>query len=715
MPQPRVSVIVPAYNAMPELTDCITSAMEQTIGLDQLEIIAVNDGSTDDTGKELDRLAATCPALRVVHQENSGTAAVPRNVGLDLARGDYVFFLDSDDYLGPDALRRMVAMADENGTDVVLGKMVSVGGRPVPTAVFKSTQPRTDIFSSAAYRTLGCWKLFRRSLLERLNLRFPPFRNTEDKPFTAAAYLNADGISVVADYDCYYHRDRANGNNLTLTAQNLSHRMQGTRMCFETVARYLEPGPRRDQIMRRHVEWELCGPLWWLLLRESDEDIREHIYPEIRDWVENWVTDPIIEKLEPRDRLLLHLLRADRFEELMTVIRNAKEDAERGHVVEDGRVYWQHPLFRDAAVGVPDSAFDVTGRLPVRHRIESADWRGDGVLRITGHAYIENVASLDPATELVLRCYDAGHPEVRVPTRARAVTGLPDGERHTDAGFTVDIALPTAASGAPLGRGRWNLFLDVRAQGVSRTVRMKSPESGWTPRQEIVTAGMEKPTVVTPYVTKWGNLSLDVGQEVPRGDTPCRVTGTSWHASRPGTLIVTGTLTGDGAGTSGRRACACAAAPGSAARRRCVSTRPTGASQRRSRSGGCARALDGDPGDVRSPPRRRRPLRRRPGPRPLVPPCPPLHRTPGEEPVGDDAGAGGPRRGRGPGGAAPAARAHPGGAEVAGGGGRRAPAPADGESPAQTVGVRRTAVGWPRVGGRGPSAQGPLEHPPVTR
>ncbi|MET8696439.1 glycosyltransferase family 2 protein [Streptomyces bauhiniae] len=547
MHHPRVSVIVPAYNAMPELTECITSAMRQTIGLDRLEIIAVNDGSTDGTGKELDRLATLCPSLRVIHQENSGTAAVPRNVALDVARGDYVFFLDSDDYLGPDALRRMVAMADENGTDIVLGKMVSVGGRAVPTAVFKNTQPRTDIFSSAAYRTLGCWKLFRRSLLERLNLRFPPFRNTEDKPFTAAAYLNADGISVVADYDCYFQRDRANGNNLTLTAQNLSHRMEGTRLCFETVARYLEPGPHRDQIMRRHVEWELCGPLWWLLLRESEEDIRERFYPEIRDWVENWVTDPIIATLEPRDRMLLHLLRADRYEEVMTVIRNAAEDARRGHVVDGGRVYWQHPLFRDTAVRVPDSAFDVTGRLPVRQRLDSACWQEDGVLRLTGHAYIENVASLDAATELVLRRSDDASQEIRVPAPVHAVAGPPDDERYANAGFVADIAVATAAAGAPLGRGRWNLFLDVRAQGVSRTVRLKYARSEPTPPRTVVSMGSDSPTTVTPYVTKWGNLSLDVGQEIPRDDTPCTVTGLSWHRSRKATLVVTGTLDGAGA------------------------------------------------------------------------------------------------------------------------------------------------------------------------
>ncbi|MEU0246900.1 glycosyltransferase family 2 protein [Streptomyces sp. NPDC006235] len=250
---PRVSVIIPAYNSMPELTTCVTSAMEQTMGLDKIEIIAVDDGSTDGTGPELDRLGRTCPALRVVHQPNSGGAGGPRNTGLDIARGDYVFFLDSDDCLGPDALRRMVAMADENGTDVALGKMVSVGGRAVPTAVFQHNQPRTYVFSSHAYRTLGCRKLFRRSLIERLHLRFPPYRNCEDKPFTAAAYLNADGVSVVADYDCYYSRDRENGNNLTRTAAGLTHRMDGTRLCFDTVTRCVEPG---------HGGTASCAAMW---------------------------------------------------------------------------------------------------------------------------------------------------------------------------------------------------------------------------------------------------------------------------------------------------------------------------------------------------------------------------------------------------------------------------------------------------------------------
>jgi glycosyltransferase involved in cell wall biosynthesis len=555
-------VIIPAYNSMPELTKCVTSVMEQTLGLDKIEIIAVDDGSTDGTADELDRLAHLCSRLRVVHQPNSGGAGGPRNTGLDRAGGDYVFFLDSDDYLGPDALRRMVAMADENRTDVVLGKMVSVGGRAVPTAVFSHNQPRTDVFSSAAYRTLGCWKLFRRSLIERLDLRFPPYRNCEDKPFTAAAYLNADGISVVADYDCYYSRNRQNGNNLTLTAADLVHRMDGTRLCFETVARYLEPGPRRDRIMRRHVEWELCGPLRALLPREDEQQARERFYPQFRDWARSYVTDGVFQQIAPPDRLIVHLLRADRYEDLMAVARHAKEDAARGNVVDKGRVYWCHPFFRDPVKAVPDACFDVTDRLPVLHELAEAAWTGEGgALRLAGHARIESLGALEPATRLILRPRGLPHPDIRVPVTVRTARRQP--EEHTDAGrgegsdeavgFTVDVDLSTVDSGDPLGVGVWDLYLDVHAGGVSRTVRLRQ---SWTdangrrtapPQREVATGARpgHEPTTARPFFTPHGNFSLDIRRT--EDEPACQVTGIAWDPGVPATLIVSGRLTREAA------------------------------------------------------------------------------------------------------------------------------------------------------------------------
>jgi glycosyltransferase involved in cell wall biosynthesis len=204
MAGPAVSVVIAAYNAMPYITHCITSVADQSIGRDALEILAVDDGSTDGTSEELDRLAKEYPTLlQVFHQSNSGGPSAPRNKGLDHARGTFVFFLDADDHLAPEALERMVAMAETNGTDIVLGKMVGVGGRGAPTSMFRRNQPRTDVFSSRVYWTLNPMKLFRRDLLERLDLRFPTdLKIGEDQLFVGPAYLHANGISVIADYDC---------------------------------------------------------------------------------------------------------------------------------------------------------------------------------------------------------------------------------------------------------------------------------------------------------------------------------------------------------------------------------------------------------------------------------------------------------------------------------------------------------------------------------
>ena len=124
-----VSVVIPVFNAMPYLHELLESLAGQDLPDDAYEVIAVNDGSTDDSGAELDAFAERHPNVRVVHQENTGWPGGPRNRGLDLARGRYVFFADADDLLGPEALRRLVAFADEHGSDVIVPRMVGLNGR----------------------------------------------------------------------------------------------------------------------------------------------------------------------------------------------------------------------------------------------------------------------------------------------------------------------------------------------------------------------------------------------------------------------------------------------------------------------------------------------------------------------------------------------------------------------------------------------------------
>ena len=124
-----VSVVVPVYNPGKHLEPCIDSLLRQSMPADRLELIFVDDGSTDESPGRLDRLAAEHAHVHVVHQEASGWAGKPRNTGLQVATGDYVQFVDQDDWLGDEALERLHAYAVANDADVVLGKMVGVGGR----------------------------------------------------------------------------------------------------------------------------------------------------------------------------------------------------------------------------------------------------------------------------------------------------------------------------------------------------------------------------------------------------------------------------------------------------------------------------------------------------------------------------------------------------------------------------------------------------------
>ena len=113
---PLVSIIVPVYNVEPYLTKCITSIIKQTYR--KIEIILVNDGSSDGCGKICDEFAKKDERIRVFHTENKGLSAA-RNYGIARASGDYLDFVDSDDWIEPDMFAFLVNSAIGNKADIV--------------------------------------------------------------------------------------------------------------------------------------------------------------------------------------------------------------------------------------------------------------------------------------------------------------------------------------------------------------------------------------------------------------------------------------------------------------------------------------------------------------------------------------------------------------------------------------------------------------------
>ncbi|WP_443080835.1 glycosyltransferase family 2 protein [Streptomyces sp. PTD9-10] len=358
MTQPDVTVIIGAYEAMPYLVECLASVEAQTIDPARMEVIAVDDGSTDGTGEYLEEFADRAPMpVTVIRQDNSGGPSGPRNVGLGKAAGRYVFFLDADDRLGPEALERMVAMADKNGTDVVLGKVEGINRIP-PKSMWGKTLDRTDVFSSNIKFTLSAQKLFRRALLEKHGMRFDESLWTgEDALFTMEAYLRADGVSVVADYPCYYLVGREDGKHVTKTG-SYTLRFDSARALMKLIADMVPAGDKRDTLMIRPFLITLL-PQFGPKFLTDDEEVRRHKFELAKSLMEAYWTPGVARRLKVHERLRLHLVAMQRPELLLDVVKFVKAKKQAAAILEKRgtRVYLVYPHFRSKEAGIPDQVY----------------------------------------------------------------------------------------------------------------------------------------------------------------------------------------------------------------------------------------------------------------------------------------------------------------------------------------------------------------------
>ena len=204
---PEVSVVIPVYNTVVYLVECVESVQRQT-GC-EVEIICIDDGSTDGSGEVLDRFAEADPRIRVVHQHNGGLSRA-RNAGLSMATGKYVCFLDSDDYWQGDALAELVRRADADALDVLLYDAVAVREPGVEDRLWAKYQayyerraydgvvngPRLMAAMQGAkeYREHACLYLIRRRFLTDLGLVFYPGITHEDNLFTFGLLLDAQRV-----------------------------------------------------------------------------------------------------------------------------------------------------------------------------------------------------------------------------------------------------------------------------------------------------------------------------------------------------------------------------------------------------------------------------------------------------------------------------------------------------------------------------------------
>ncbi len=173
--------------------------------MSEIEIICVDDGSTDTSREVIETFAAAHPELAVHYfwQEHTGGPATGRNRALAEASGEYLYFVDADDYLGDRALEEMYRLGQANSADIVIGPFVGVR-RGVPKHMFRRHRLKTSVFEWNVIDSMNV-QMFRTDYVRSMRYRFnPDLRMAEDHPFTMNAYLHTSAIAVLSDVPCYY-------------------------------------------------------------------------------------------------------------------------------------------------------------------------------------------------------------------------------------------------------------------------------------------------------------------------------------------------------------------------------------------------------------------------------------------------------------------------------------------------------------------------------
>ncbi|MED9821546.1 MAG: glycosyltransferase [Christensenellales bacterium] len=205
--QPDISVIVPCYNAERYLSVCLESLKAQR--QPEIQMILIDDGSTDATGEMLDRFARSDPRARVIHVKNGGVSSA-RNRGLALAGGRYIAFVDADDALEENALKRLYDFAEQTGAQIVSANHTLFDmdkGQRVPVQVPPVMQKPAEIAREIIHMHRiynNVWnKLYDRALLADLRMD-EGVRIGEDALFNLQLYLRAERVAHLPQYTYVY-------------------------------------------------------------------------------------------------------------------------------------------------------------------------------------------------------------------------------------------------------------------------------------------------------------------------------------------------------------------------------------------------------------------------------------------------------------------------------------------------------------------------------
>jgi len=286
MENERISVVVPVYNVEKYLPACLDSLVGQTYR--NLEIILVDDGATDRSGKICDEYAQKDPRIQVIHQKNAGVA-MARNAGIDRASGIYISFVDSDDWLAENAYEVLYEGLKRYGAQCAVGRCVNVvdDGEKLVYGKQKACQVECYDSRQAMQRVLwegsAVWnRLFRREIFA--TVRFRKNRVNDDEAAALYAYEQCDSVVFLDQYTYFYRLRKNSISTSTFSLRNLDfyYNTKENLAFVEKTASQLLPYAERRMIHALLY----CSVKMWLKRGKSPEENEKTLwlFSEIRQY-----------------------------------------------------------------------------------------------------------------------------------------------------------------------------------------------------------------------------------------------------------------------------------------------------------------------------------------------------------------------------------------------------------------------------------------------
>ncbi len=492
MPVPRVSVVVPFYNNEDLLGDCLKSIAAQS--LTDIEVLMVDDGSTDSSAEIAAAQAAADPRFQLVQVPHGGSPGYTRNQGIKRAAGEYLSFVDADDTLPPHALEQMLDTLDKSGSDFVTGGVLRTGPNGVTPSVMharaiKTRQIGTHISRNAdLFFDVSVWnKLYRKSFWDAHQLLFPEGVVWEDLQLITKAHVLARAVDIIPE-PIYYWRERGKGA-LSITQSRTSIKNFRDRITALLVIDEFLRQHKPARLVAEHQYKSLFNDLWLYvpdLGRTSAEYQAEFL--ELTGKYLAQVEEGVLRKLPSTHKLAYHLIARKMLPELLEYVGylNAQPVKTVQVVREHGRIRADLPFRKRRDLDIPASVYATQMReLDPAIKVETISWE-DGKLVIAGCAYVPSVdirKRRHTSKIVILRPLTKGRLPIVVPAHSflHAEAKTYSAQERYDYDWAGFRAVISPHWFRPLGRwqtGDWDAFVLVRARGVWRPARLHSPIPG---------------------------------------------------------------------------------------------------------------------------------------------------------------------------------------------------------------------------------------------